>query len=42
MELLQPIELLTPMGIEEEFNTVFNSSIECDRGYVCSKGTVKL
>jgi hypothetical protein len=42
MELLQPIELLAPMGLEEEFNTVFDVSVDCSKGHVCDKGKVTL
>lgn len=38
IQLIEPIELLKPLSLEEEFS-VFKANIECDKGEVCNKGT---
>ena len=42
-DLLEPIELLEPMGIHAEFNPLLlNTVTRCNYGFVCNTGEMEL
>jgi hypothetical protein len=41
-DVFSPIELLEPIAISSEFQTVLGITVKCDKGYVCGGGQAEL
>ena len=41
-DFVEPIELLEPVNLEDEFSGVLGVTVKCNKGYVCGGGDVEL
>lgn len=41
-ELIEPIELIGPLGFESEVSSITNPVVTCDKGWVCEKGKAEI